>query len=306
MLSVAHVLQSSFLKIDDTAVSFGLGSAGVSYIRGASSIIINPASTYYKKAFNITLSQYIGPDSIACSYIGAVKGITKFGTLGLALKSLYPLDGVNIVNEKGEYIGKQINFYSYLININLSHRVATLFDGYLYSGYNVKYIEQELWEYISYGIAGDIGILYRSKNVRDLKIGVSYQNIGKSIKNFLNEQIEYPEIFRLGVSFSDNIFIEKLKAKRNLFFILDLILGRGAEADYLCFGGEYKCKKFLSIKLGYKLRLGTGFQDVDFLRNFRCGIGIRLRQMRLDYSFTPKSNPASQFVSIISIRIMMI
>ncbi len=306
ILSIAQVLQSSFLKIDDTAISFGLGSTGVSYIRGASSMLVNPASTYYRKAFNITLSQYMGPESIACSYIGAVKGIPKFGALGLALKSLYPLDEIKMINEKGEYIGEQINFYSYLIDINFSHRLITLFDGYLYSGYNLKYIEQGLWKYISYGFAADIGILYRSRYVRDLKIGVSYQNIGKLIKNFLDEQMEYPEIFRAGISFSDNIFIENLKAKRNLFFMLDLILSTGIEADYLCFGSEYKYKRFLSIKAGYRMRLGTGFQDAEFLRNFRCGIGIKLKRMRLDYSFIPKSNPANQFINIISISIMMI
>lgn len=297
ILFFTQTVNGSFLRIDDTALSFGIGSGGASYIKGASALLINPASTYYNKAFNVVLSQYFGPESLACSYVSLVKGFQNLGTFGIVLKGFYPLDKIKGFNEKAEPIEDDIGFYDYLIGINYSRKLLKVLNGDLYGGVNIKYIEQALWTYSSYGIAGDIGVLYDFYNIRDLKIGFSYQNIGKVLKGFLDNEYNYPGIMRFGITFSDNIFLNKLKEKRNLFFILDLIIAEKNKADYLCLGSVYKFRKIINIKAGYKLRIGAGTQDIDYLRNLRAGLGINLNRISINYSMAPKSNKANQFLN---------
>ncbi len=301
LLVCAKSLNGSFLRTDDTALSFGLGSAGTSYINDSSSILINPANTINVNNINIAFSQYLGPESITGSYFGIVKQIGNEVNIGFVGKGLYPLDKIKLLDDRGETTGEEALFLNYLIGLNLSVKLITILQGNVFGGINIKYINESLWDYPSYGIAGDAGILYSSQKIRDLKFGISYQNLGKIMQDYLNGNNYYPNIFRIGMSFSDNILMNQWDQKRNLFFILDVILANHNEADYFCFGMEYYLKKIISIKVGYRLRIGSGFQDTDYLRNLRAGLGLKLKNIMIDYSLSPKSNESNQFLNMISI-----
>lgn len=64
-----QALNASVLTTDNTALSFGLGSGGTSYIQGAAGVLINPANTFSEKNFDIIFSQFFGPASIDMSFL---------------------------------------------------------------------------------------------------------------------------------------------------------------------------------------------------------------------------------------------
>ena len=107
----------------------------------------------------------------------------------------------------------------------------------------------------------------------------------------------------MGISFSDNIFLNKLKGRRPVRFLLDLIINEYKNENYFSLGCEYKIKKLVGIKAGYKSRVGSGFQDVDYLRNLRAGVGIKFKSIRIDYSFALPNSSGLNMLNFLSMSL---
>lgn len=168
-------------------------------------------------------------------------------------------------------------FQAYDIAGHISY--ARYFKDNLAFGASLKYIQETIDTYSAFGVALDIGSLYKFKNV-PLSLGLSIQNIGTPIK-FIDKAYDLPLNVRLGSAY---------KVNNNLTATLDF---NQPNDDYLFIsaGAEYSPMSLFAIRAGYQYRI-NGLELGD-LYGFSAGVGFNIKMQnmlfKIDYAFVPFS-----------------
>lgn len=175
-------------------------------------------------------------------------------------------------------------------------------------GANIKAINSSLEQYKSFGIAGDIGILYL-KEEWDLNIGFSVRNIGKQLTTFAGTEEDLPLEINFGISQTLQ------KAPLRWFFNLQNLqtyqlaftnenrnqenqFGEGTRVDepsffnnilrHINIGAELFPKKAVNLRLGFNFRRAEELKIVD-QRSFAglsAGFGLKIRKLKFNYAWT--------------------
>jgi len=152
-------------------------------------------------------------------------------------------------------------------------------------GINLKYIQTRLVDNNRSGFGMDIGLLYKTDFINfgkkglqnNIGIGISFQNIGTSIK-YEKEETMLPKNFRIGIGYN-------WYKDRNNDILTAVEINFPNDSDIIVSSGiEYIFQEIISIRIGYKF-LG---RDTD---NISCGIGGKYmvfnKKLKFDYALIP-------------------
>lgn len=145
--------------------------------------------------------------------------------------------------------------------------------GKLYSGANIKIIQQKLSEESAMGFGLDLGFLFKSVLADNrLQFGLVFQNIGGQMK-FIEEGDSLPINIKLGTAYwLKNNMIISLEANKPLDE--DLYIGTGVECTL---------RNILSLRAGYSMR------DV-INKGITLGFGIKPAGWLLDFAYVPSGD----------------
>jgi hypothetical protein len=122
----------------------------------------------------------------------------------------------------------------------------------------------------------DFGTQFRT-GIKSLVFGMSVRNFSKEVK-YVDEGIQAPMVFTLGVSMDVMDLLEKLPFEQSLFVCLDASHYRD-HPEQLKVGLDYKIMNMFSLRAGY-----ASNNDQN---DFTYGLGITKYGFSFDYSYTP-------------------
>lgn len=122
----------------------------------------------------------------------------------------------------------------------------------------------------------DFGTQYRT-GIKSLVFGMSIRNFSKEVK-YVDEGVQAPMVFTLGVSMNVMDFFEELPFKQSLYVSLDASHYRD-HLEQIKIGLDYKILDMLAIRGGY-----SSNNDQN---DFTYGLGITKYGFSFDYSYTP-------------------
>jgi len=175
-------------------------------------------------------------------------------------------------------------------------------------GANIKAINSSLEQYKSFGIAGDIGILYL-KEEWNLNIGLSVRNIGKQLTTFADTEEDLPLEINLGISQTlQNAPVRWFLNLQNLQQYelaftnenrnQESNFGEGTRIDdpsffnnilrHVNIGAELFPEKAVNIRLGFNFRRAEELKIAD-QRSFAglsAGFGLKIGKLKFNYAWT--------------------
>ena len=141
-------------------------------------------------------------------------------------------------------------------------------------GSTVKMLHESLADASSNAAAIDLGGLYQMQEQHSWHAGVALQNLGFASK-FADAAVKLPWTFRGGIS--GQPFSQWLLSG-------DYVKRQDAAGEFDV-GAEVTPRRAFSLRLGYRYQVER--PDLGGLSNFSAGIGLRDKNMSLDYAFVP-------------------
>jgi hypothetical protein len=141
-------------------------------------------------------------------------------------------------------------------------------------GINAKIITGKYFEAVNWGIACNIGFLYRNFDKRYL-IGLSAENLGLSTAYFKDQSL-YPVVIRAGYGTEVYRYEESYKIS---LAIEERVYVSEAEGAETTFGLEAEYEKFFVFRYGYVFGMAEG--------RVALGAGIKFKQFSIDYAYQP-------------------
>lgn len=259
----------AFLKLGVGARASGLGEAYSSVADDATATYWNPAGLALLDGTQLAFShtewiQGISNDFLAFAFPGLG------GTVGLSFYS----NNVNGI-ERRELPSPQpsgtVDANDIALGLSFGHSISSA----LTVGATVKYLYEKISLEGAAGYAFDFGANYTPFDP-PLNFSVVLHNIG-SMGELLNESIELPRTFRIGVS-----YLHELTSLEGAI----LLAAEGVKVSENevrgNFGAEFQFKNRLALRLGYQ----TGFDE----KSLGGGFGMNFDRYHLDYGFTPFSS----------------
>lgn len=159
-------------------------------------------------------------------------------------------------------------------------------------GVNVKFIYSNIDEYSSTAIATDLGLLYYL-SASKFSAGVSLLNFGTQLTKYSNSSEDLP--VNLTVGFSKQLEYLPLTVYVSLSNLTDKTDQFSERFKNFKIGGEFVLNDYVDLRLGYNNQqrqdLKTG--SAVGLAGFSTGVGIKIRNYRLDYAFNSLGNVGS-------------
>jgi hypothetical protein len=122
----------------------------------------------------------------------------------------------------------------------------------------------------------DFGTQFRT-GIKSLVFGMSVRNFSKEVK-YVDEGIQAPMVFTLGISMNVMDLLEKLPFEQSLFVSMDASHYRD-HPEQIKVGLEYKLMDMFALRGGY---VSNNDQN-----DFTYGIGVAKYGFSFDYSYTP-------------------
>ncbi|MFO7891632.1 MAG: PorV/PorQ family protein [bacterium] len=267
-----------FLRTDLGSRPLAMGGAFTSVAGDLYSMRYNPASLVGVKNLSATCSYLNQIADINTGYIGFNKTLKTKGQLGFSLSyinygEMRKRDTDN--NDLGSF---------YAGDVLISSTYAASFSPNFHYGATIKYINSQIDNYVASALALDIGLLYKIPK-KNLNLGVSFQNIGKSVDSFYNSEELLPSLFRFGIS--QHLAHLPLLISFNLYRFFysesDIFLGL-----YWAVGGEFTITENFFFRWGYNSRgqeQKTGAMN-ETLAGISLGLGIVYGKYHFDYGLS--------------------
>lgn len=257
----------AFLKLGVGARAIGLGDAYTAVGGDASSIYWNPAGIVNVENVDVTLMHSEWFQDIRYEYVGGVQSFGDYA-VGLGIVGLYMDDLERRIGPTAEPIG-HFGVFDFAFTGSYARRLSDHLDV----GASVKYLHEKIDEDTAKGVAVDLGGHYRVPGYDGLTAGVAVLNLGPQMK-FIEEKFDLPVMYKLGVAV--DVPAESLNGR--ILFATDAVIPAEGNTK-LHFGVEYEFADMLALRFGY--RTGCDNQSVS------AGLGIEVRNFRLDYAVVP-------------------
>ncbi|MBX7240904.1 MAG: PorV/PorQ family protein [Bacteroidia bacterium] len=282
----AGISAYTFLKMDISPRSSGMGGASLCQSGDAYSIFVNPASLSEVEGTSLGLSHTFWTAGINQTWFSASKP-TKIGHFGVSMN--YLTSGAMPVRTEFEPDGTGQYFYSYYSSVGATYS-KQLTDFFRY-GVSLHWVHEQLAQTSANTATIDLGFLYRT-DFKDLSFGVNVQNFGFNSRlkgvweidsAFYNNPISLdnyppPTVFQLGVS------MIPYKTESQSIAVSLQLNHPNDNSENIRIGAEYAYKSLLFARLGYKINV----KDQPFPT---AGFGIRTRigkhPLKMDYAFEP-------------------
>ncbi|MEY3441992.1 MAG: hypothetical protein RLZZ519_273 [Bacteroidota bacterium] len=282
----AGISALTFLKIDPSPRSAAMASANVAVTGDAYSTNTNPATLADVDKFSLAASNTFWPAGINLAYFSGVMPTKKAGVFGLSVTSLT----TGMMERRTEFqpdgTGQFFSASNTAVGLSYSKRLTDYFSY----GVTLKYVNEQLAEYMAHTGVVDLGFMYRT-DFKDLSFAVAMQSFGTNSKlkgdyepDGLNSKpvtlgsYPAPTLFKLGVS-----MIPWKTEDKSLTAIIQLNHPND-NAENIRIGLEFEYKKLLYLRAGYKI-------NVDDQVYPTAGLGVRAHigkhPLHIDYAVDP-------------------
>lgn len=293
-----------FLNLETSAKNAALGGKVVAdYQNDPIAGLFNPAAT------NVTMDNNYSANFV--SYIGditygsaatafQIRRTQKMIHVGVIYANYGTFDGFDLAgNSTGTFNASETA-------ISAGYGTPIPKSDFNFGG-NLKVISSQLESYSSFGIAGDLGVMYR-KEAKNLEVGLSVRNIGAQLTTYDGTNEELPLEINLGISKTlENAPLKWFVTLQNLQR-WDLafsnsnrnsedLLGGETEVDdpsffnnvlrHVNLGAEFFPKKAFNIRVGYNFRRSEELKIIEqrSFAGFSAGFGLRIRKLKFNYSY---------------------
>ncbi len=268
-----------FLRTDVSARAGALAGSYVSIMNDPTTIFYNPAALGTIEQPTGSLGFFKHLLDINSGYVAYAQPYEDIGFFGVGV--LYMNYGsFNRTDDLGNTLG---TFSANELAVSLGY--ASAWEENLYYGVNAKFIYSGIAEYSSTGLAADFGLLYNIPESR-VTLGVSLRNVGAQLSSYASTKENLPldlvvgmSVVPKGIPLLLNVNFHKLNEDAANF---------GDRFRAFSIGGEFTLSKVLQARVGYnnehrqELKTGTSAG----LTGFSAGIGITVKQYRVDYGLT--------------------
>ncbi|RLC49044.1 MAG: hypothetical protein DRH57_00905 [Candidatus Cloacimonadota bacterium] len=252
------------LKVDIGADNVSKGSAVSAQAGDASIMWYNPAATNFSDRSNVhfTHNEWIFDTRIEHISLMVNKGKYSLGG-GITYLNYGKIDRRN---SQGNLIG-EFNPTDIIGNINFSLRTLPN----LYCGVNVKGLFEKIHIETSYGMAVDLGIIYRTM-LNGLNLSAVVQNLGTTSK-MAKEKIDLPIAYKFGVGYQLPFSFLNLHIATDVIKYVD-----DDNAKVNC-GLQYVFQDKVFTRIGYKFNYDE--------ENITAGLGFKINCYHFDYAYVP-------------------
>ena len=258
---------TSLMNIGASARALGMGRAYVALADEPAAVYWNPAALDLIPRMSFALFHAPLYEGALYDFIGFVYPTLQFGTIGIGYARIGVGD-IPVVDEFNSQLGSSSFFTSELY---IAYGKTLPFN--LSAGVTFK-VDQEQFSYFNFvtrGLGLDLGFMYTSPFdnalLRNLRVGVSIQNIVPPELKLGTRQEQLPRQFRVG-------FLKLLPIGGNGKIRITLDFAKSQfEPTRFHLGTEYQFRDLGTIRLGFDQN------------NFSIGAGVKYRFLEVDYSF---------------------
>jgi hypothetical protein len=260
----------AFLKIGMSAREVAMGGASVGLTRDVNAIFWNPAGIARLTQAQAGLSYLNYVADIQSGFLGYAKPSGRFGWgAGISYLNSGAIKKTDVDNiDLGSFVASFASF-----NFAGGYKISDK----LLAGATVKFLYAGIDTFKAVAAGIDLGATFFTP-YQGLKTGLVVQNLGSQLKAFVQQNDPLPLAIGVGVGYELRVFD----------LALDLVkpLDSGIIVK---FGSEWWVHQNLCFRLGYNssgsaLKTGGGS---DILGGFSTGLGIRYKNIGLDYAYTP-------------------
>jgi len=198
------------------------------------------------------------------------RGVRNFGdyTVGIGVVGLYMDDLEAREGPTAEPDG-HFGVFDFAVTGTYARHLTDHFDV----GGSVKYLQEKIDDETANGFAVDLGGRYRVPGYDGLSAGVAVLNLGPQM-SFIEEKFDLPVMYKVGGAL--DVPVESLNG--DIVFSSDVVVpGEGSTKMHI--GMEYEYNDMLALRFGYR----TGWDN----HNVSVGLGVKVRNFRLDYAVVP-------------------
>ncbi len=192
-----------FLQIGVGSRAVGMGGAFVATANDVSAMYWNPAGLGQLNSIEGIFVHSKWLADITFDYAGIVFPVTQYGTIGVNITTLnmgeMEVRTVDRPEGTGELFAASDLALGLAYGINLTNRFSI--------GFNLKYIQQQIWKEKASGFAIDMGTLYQTP-VEGLRIGAALSNFGTDMKMTGNDLLVYHDVDPYQSGNNDQIFAQ--------------------------------------------------------------------------------------------------
>jgi len=258
---------ATFLTIDIGVRGSGMGSAYVSVADDINAMYWNPAGVARIRENQALFANIQWIADITFNYAAIAVPAGPLGTLGMNAAFMSTDEMMVTTIQEPDGTGETFQVGSYALGFTYAKELTDRFS----IGFNVKYIQEQIYHSMARGMAIDVGTLFDTQ-FQDLKIGMSISNYGTKmrmsgrdmliqsdidpLKNGNNENINanlqadtynLPLLFRVGLS------VDVLKGLYKSHLILSAdALHPNDNTESVNIGAEYAFDNFVAVRCGYK------------------------------------------------------
>lgn len=282
----AGISALTFLKIDPSPRSAAMASANVAVLGDVYSTNTNPAGLADVDKLSFAASNTFWSAGINSAYFTSAMPTKKAGVFGLSVTSLTTGRMERRTEFQPDGTGQFFSASNTAVGLSYAQRLTDYFSY----GVTLKYVNEQLAEYVAHTGVVDLGFLYRT-DWKDLSFAVAVQSFGTNSKlkgsyqpDGLNSKpvtlgsYPAPTLFKLGVS-----MVPWKTDDKSLTAIIQLNHPND-NAENIRLGLEFEYKKLLYLRAGYKI-------NVDDQKYPTAGLGIKAHigkhPLQIDYAVDP-------------------
>ncbi len=290
-----------FLEIPVGGRATGMGGSFVAVANDASAIYWNPGgiSRFGRIEAIFQYTNWLADTKFG--FIGVVIPVGEIGTIGASLTTLSVPDMEVRTVERPEGTGEYFNANDFAVSITYARNLTDRFS----IGFNFKYIQQRIWHMSAWGIALDVGTLFKTDFLGGMMIGATISNFGTSMRMFgrdarvfydpdpnkygNNDRIPAmleTDAWQLPLNFQFGIATYIFNTESNKLLISADALNPSDNYQYLNVGGEYSFKDLLFIRAGYQmLFLKDGEGGLSLGVGLKTHVPFSKMSLKFDYSY---------------------
>ena len=291
---------AGFLSINVGAQAVSMGGAYVAVAEDATAMYWNPSGIASIENFTAIFHHTKWIADVSHNYIGVVTPpLGGIGSFGVNITSLTMDDMERTTVSNPEGTGEYFSAGSYAIGLCFARKLTDRFS----IGFNVKYLNETIYNCSAQGVAFDVGTLFTTQ-FNGLNIGMSISNYGTKMKmtgqdlltqvdidpltsgnneninaNLKTDGFDLPLLFRVGVSMD----VLKGMGNSNLIMAVDA-LHPNNDLESVNIGAEYILNSMYFIRGGYNSLFARDSQT-----GLTLGVGIRYSlpniDLLLDYAY---------------------
>ena len=267
----AGTRSAQFLKLELGGRAVAMGGAFVGLADDASAVYWNPAGLASVDRTELSFMHLAWLQDIAYEYFALARPVKKRGAVGFGISYLH-MDKLQGRDQYGEPTS-DFSASDMVITLGFGREITS---GLLVGG-SIKSINERIEDQSAYGLAFDLGCLYRTP-VQNLFLGGVVQNWGRDIA-FVEESFGLPTLFKLGASYRRSLAGNPANLGVDVSFPAD---------DKTCLhsGIEYVYENTIAARMGYNNGSNLGNRA-----GLSFGFGLmtaRTQTYRMDYAFVPR------------------